>query len=279
MRELRYDLHGRCAVRVEGGGVLGPHVVAAPPDAPWVIEARCGTARGWLLGAAAPDDPEGEAARLEAEVLRRTAAARERQVLALAALDAELLERLTHRLRTDVMTLATVAEGALDGVFADEAAAVVAELRRTSRDAQRRITAAREVMSVLDGRTGAPEPVAATLRAELEGAGRAARVTVTGGEDAWTTIGGAGWAACARLLASDERWTAFVVAPDEGGWRVTATAGTAGGLAGDAGRSAPGAAGGSAGVSAPFARAAHLVVAAGGHATAAALVVPAAVAR
>ena len=121
---------------------------------------------------AAPDDPEREAARLEVEVTRRTALARERQALALAALDADLIERLTHRLRTDVMTLGAVAEGALEGVFADEAEEVMAELRRTSQEAQRRMTAAREVMTVLAGETGAPEPIAATLRAELEGAGR-----------------------------------------------------------------------------------------------------------
>ena len=171
MWELRYDLHGRCAVRVAGGGVMARHVEAVP-SAPWMIEARCGTARGWLLATAAPDDPEREAARLEAEVTRRTALARERQALALAALDADLIERLTHRLRTDVMTLGAVAEGALEGVFADEAEEVMAELRRTSQEAQRRMTAAREVMTVLAGETGAPEPIAATLRAELEGAGR-----------------------------------------------------------------------------------------------------------
>ena len=104
--ELRYDAHGRCAVRV-CGNVLEDHVVAAPPVAPWVIEARCGAARGWLLG---PAPPAADAqAWLELEVARRTAAARERQVTALAALDALLIERLTHRLRTDVMTLGTVA--------------------------------------------------------------------------------------------------------------------------------------------------------------------------
>ena len=152
MWELRYDLHGRCAVRVAGGEVMARHVEAVP-SAPWMIEARCGTARGWLLATAVPDDPEREAVRLEAEVTRRTALARERQALALAALDADLIERLTHRLRTDVMTLGAVAEGALEGVFADEAEEVMAELRRTSQEAQRRLTVAREVMTVLAGET------------------------------------------------------------------------------------------------------------------------------
>ena len=147
--------------------------------------------RAWLLATGVPDDPEREAARLEAEVTRRTALARERQALALAALDADLIERLTHRLRTDVMTLGAVAEGALEGVFVDEAEDVMAELRRTSQEAQRRMTAAREVMTVLAGEARAPEPIAATLRAELEGAGRDA-VVVAGDEDAWTLVPGAG---------------------------------------------------------------------------------------
>jgi len=237
--------------------VMARHVEAVP-SAPWMIEARCGTARGWLLATAVPDDPEREAARLEAEVTRRTALARERQALALAALDAVLIERLTHRLRTDVMTLGVVAEGALEGVFADETEAVMAELRRTTQEAQRRMTAAREVMTVLAGEPRAPEPIAATLRAELEGAGRDVAV-VAGDEEAWTLIPGAGWAACARLVAADEWFGALVVAPDEWGWRVTAA---------DAG---PGAwAGGD------TAAAAHMVVAAGGHVTDSALVLPAA---
>jgi hypothetical protein len=249
MWELRYDLHGRCAVRVAGGEVMARHVEAVP-SAPWMIEARCGSARGWLLATAAPDDRERQAARLEAEVTRRTALARERQALALAALDADLIERLTHRLRTDVMTLGAVAEGALEGVFADEAAEVMAELRRTSQEAQRRMTAAREVMTVLAGETGAPEPIAATLRAELEGVGRDV-VVEAGDEEAWTLIPGAGWAASARLLAADGRFSTLTIAADEGGWRVTAD--------GDLGA------------------AAHMVVAAGGHADGSALILPAAV--
>ena len=44
MWELRYDLHGRCAVRVAGGEVMARHVEAVP-SAPWMIEARCGTGR------------------------------------------------------------------------------------------------------------------------------------------------------------------------------------------------------------------------------------------
>src|SRR5919198_990267 len=48
--ELRFDLAGRAAVRVAGGPVAPRHVEPVPPPAPWVIEARCGDAAGWLLG-------------------------------------------------------------------------------------------------------------------------------------------------------------------------------------------------------------------------------------
>lgn len=273
MWELRYDVHGRCAVRVAGGEVMARHVEAVP-SAPWMIEARCGTARGWLLATTAPDDPEREASRLEAEVTRRTALARERQALALAALDGDLIERLTHRLRTDVMTLGAVAEGALEGVFADEAEAVIAELRRTSQEAQRRMTVAREVMTVLAGERGAPEPIAATLRAEIEGAGRDV-VVVAGDEEAWTLIPGAGWGACARVLAADDQSAAFAVAPDEWGWRVTATRrGDATGGGASAADESPGPAG--AWSRSDAASAAHMVVAAGGSVAGSALILPAA---
>ena len=223
--ELRYDVFGRCAVRVAGGGVLERHVEPAPA-APFALQERCGTAVGWVLAAAAPDDPERVGALLRTAVAQRTALVRERQARALAALAAELLEALTHRLRTDVMTLSTVAEGALQGMLGGDTGDVIAELRRTGAEAQRRITAAREVMTVLAaGPDAEPERVAATLRAELEGAGRDPdAVSGADGEEAWTRIGGAGWAACARALAADERWSAFAVAPDPEGWRVTAEA-------------------------------------------------------
>ncbi|MDA0141759.1 hypothetical protein OJ962_29980, partial [Solirubrobacter sp. CPCC 204708] len=248
--ELRYDRFGHVAVRCAGGDVMERHVEAEPAAA-WMIEARCGAAAGWLLAPHAPADVAGARAWLEVEVARRTAAAWERHARALAALDADLIERLTHRLRTDVMTLGTVAEGALTGVFADESAEVAAELRRTSQEAQRRMTAAREVATVLAaGSTGAPERIDDTLRAELEGAGRDATVTVAADEAPWTRIGGAGWAAAARVLAAADRLAAFTIEPDEDGWRVTATAageGTAAGERGEAAAAPPGGMGGSGG--------------------------------
>ena len=56
--ELRFDLAGRAAVRVSGGPVARRHVEPVPPEAPWVAEARCGEATGWLLAKVAPSDPE-----------------------------------------------------------------------------------------------------------------------------------------------------------------------------------------------------------------------------
>jgi len=105
-------------------------------------------------------------------------------------------------------------------------------------------------MTVLAGETAAPELIAETLRAELEGAGRDVAV-VAGDEEAWTLIPGAGWAACARLLAAEDGCSTVTIAADEGGWRVSAD--------GDLGA------------------AAHMVVAAGGHVAGSALILPAAV--
>ena len=223
--ELRYDAFGRCAVRMGGGArVLARHVEPLPLAAPWSIEARCGTAAGWLLAARAPDDLERARTLLEREVERRTALAHERRLEQLAAVQGELLERLTHRLRTDVTTLQAVADGALLGAFgAAEQAEIGVQVAATGAEAQRRLTAAREVMSVLVPATPRePEPIAATLRAELEGAGREATVTVHAQEEPFTLVPGPGWAACARRLAADEQLGAFTISPDEHGWRVMA---------------------------------------------------------
>jgi hypothetical protein len=67
----------------------------------------------------------------------------------------------------------------------------------------------------------APEPVAATLRAELEGAGRAPAIATGTDEAPLTLIPGPGWAACARMLAADPRLEMFALLPDPGGWLLT----------------------------------------------------------
>jgi hypothetical protein len=224
--ELRFDLAGRAAVRVAGGPVAARHVEPVPPAGAWVIEARCGDATGWLLAHAEPRDPEGARALLERAVERETALRLQAAARQGSAMGAELLERLTHRLRTDVSTLAAVADGAIAGLFdPQDLEGLPEELGRTSREALRRLSGAREVMTVLDpGSRRAPEAILDTLCAELEAAGREAVVIVTGpeGETPSTLVPGAGWAACARRLATDERLRMFAVGPDPAGWRVTA---------------------------------------------------------
>ena len=227
--ELRYALGGGgAAVRVGGGPVAPHHAEAAPPGAPWVAEARCGDATGWLLAAAPPPDPEQARAALASAVDRHTALRLQRLVALRAALEADLLERLTHRLRTDVSTLQTVAEAAAGGLFeAAELAALPSDIAAVGREAQRRLSAAREVMTVLAPASPAsPEPLLGTLRAELDSAG--ADIVVSGVQDEQprVLVPGAGWSACARLLAgalaADERLAGagLQVSEDPGGWRV-----------------------------------------------------------
>jgi hypothetical protein len=220
--ELRFDLAGRAAVRVAGGPVAPRHVETVPPPAPWVIEARCGDAAGWLLAHAAPADPDAARMRLERAVEREAATRLQAAARQLAPLAADLLERLTHRLRTDVTTLQAVADGAVKGLFEPaDLELLPGELERSGREAQRRLTAAREVMGVLTpGARSEPEPIEATLRTELAAAGREAAITGPAGEIPRTLIPGPGWAACARVLAGDPRLEMFELGPDRGGWSV-----------------------------------------------------------
>ena len=192
--EVRFDLAGRAAVRVAGGPVAPRHVEPVPPPAPWVIEARCGTAVGWLLAHAAPADPDAARLRLERAVEREAATRLQAAARELAPLAADLLERLTHRLRTDVTTLQAVADGAVKGLFEPaDLELLPGELERTGREAQRRLSDAREVMGVLTpGARSEPEPIEATLRAELGAAGRAATVAGPAGETPRTLIPGPG---------------------------------------------------------------------------------------
>ena len=224
--ELRFDLAGRAAVRVAGGPVAPRHVEPVPPAGGWVIEARCGDAACWLLADAAPADPERAARLLERFAAREAALRLQAAGRQASVMGADLLERITHRLRTDVSTLSAVADGAIAGLFdASDLEGLPEELGRTTREALRRLSGVREVMTALDPESRrAPEPIVATLLAELEGAGRDATVTVTGpdgGETPLTLIPGAGWSACARRLAADERFDMFAVGPDSGGWNVT----------------------------------------------------------
>jgi hypothetical protein len=225
--ELRFDLAGRAAVRVAGGPVAPRHVEPVPPPAPWVAEARCGAAAGWLLTHTAPPDPDALQERLQRAVERETALRLQAAAHGAAPLAADLLERLTHRLRTDVTTLQAVADGAIKGLFEPEDLELLpAELERSGREALRRLSGVREVMGVLvPGARLAPEPVEATLRAELDGAGRDVSITGPGDESPLTFIPGPGWAACARMLARDPRLVMFELRPAAAGWLLTSGSG------------------------------------------------------
>jgi signal transduction histidine kinase len=230
---------GAAAVRVRAprGPVAARHAERPDVAAPWSAVARCGEAAAWLLAARAPDEPDRARA-----VLRRAtdrAAALRLQALARqqAALTADLLEHLTHRLRTDVSSLQGVAEGALAHVFAaEEAGAVAAEVQAIGAEAQRRLSDVREVMAACEpGASRRPEPILERLRDELDAVGREA-VAVTGpagaapGEQPLADVPGPGWAACARLLAEavagDPRLGAgraeVAIAAHPGGWLVIA---------------------------------------------------------
>jgi hypothetical protein len=235
--ELRFSLTAAAAVRAGGSGrpVAARHAEPPDPPAPWSAAHAWAGAAGWLLAARAPADPARAAAVLERAVEAHAAELRERLGRDRAALGAELLERLTHRLRTDVSTLQAVAEGALTGLFADEERAEVrGELKALGTDSQHRLTLAREVMLALNPEAERrPEPVAEVLRAELDASGSSLAVPDVDGERPMALVPGPGWAACARLLAAaltrDERLggaaAAISVRPDPDGWTVEAGGG------------------------------------------------------
>jgi hypothetical protein len=218
--ELRFALGGGAAVRTHGGPVAPRHAEAPDAAAPWSAHAQCGEAVGRLLATAAPTDPDRAQAVLERAVeryaaLRLQALARDR-----AAMSAELLDRLTHRLRTDVSTLQIVAEAASTGLLeAAEMAELPAELARTGAQAQGLLSAARDVMRAFAASARPePEPLLEVLARELEAAGAPAPVLEVPGERPMALIPDPGWAACARLLAGGE----LAVAPHPDGWAVSA---------------------------------------------------------
>jgi hypothetical protein len=202
------------------------------PPAPWSAWARCGSAVGWLLAARPPADERRADELLQRIVERRSALLLQRLTAQGAAMTAGLLERLTHSMRTDVGTLQAVAEGLAQGVFdPGELQQIPGELASVGRQAQRRLSAVREVMTVLQRPAPRPaEPLEESLRAELDGAGVRVKIDGVADERAMTVIPGAGWAACARLLAEalagDERLggdrATVGVRPDPRGWAVTA---------------------------------------------------------
>jgi signal transduction histidine kinase len=228
--ELRFSLTGDAAVRVlvRGGPVAPRHAEVPDPPGGWSARAAWAGASGWLLAVGAPADAERAADVLQRAVERHSAEAMRRLADQRAAMAAELLETLTHRLRTDVSTLQAVAEGALAGLFeGEELAQIPAELKGMGGEAQRRLSLVREVMTVLQpDAPRRPEPIVEVLRAELDAAGLETRVDGVPGERAMALVPGAGWAACARLLAraiaGDARLAgaSVTVRPDPAGWTV-----------------------------------------------------------
>jgi hypothetical protein len=201
--ELRFSLGGNAAVRVLGGPVAARHAEPPDPPAPWSVRAACGEAVGWLLAERAPADEAAARDALQRTVDRHSSLLLQRIAAQRGELAADLLETVTHRLRTDISALQVIAEGALAAPFeAGERSQVRAEVAKVGAEAQRRLSAAREVMASLHpAAERAPEPLIDTLERELDGAGVEVAVAGVDGEVPMVIVPGPGWSACARLLA------------------------------------------------------------------------------
>jgi hypothetical protein len=233
--ELRFSLGGHAAVRVLGGPVAALHAEPPDPAAPWSARAACGEAVGWVLADRPPADESRARDALQHFVDRHSSLALQRIGAQRGGMAADLLDTVTHRLRTDISALQVIAEGALTLPFEDdERPQILAEVGEVGAEAQRRLSAAREVMASLHpAAERAPEPLIDTLERELDGAGVPVAVAGVDGERPMVVVPGSGWSACARLLAgalvTDARLAGAAVAvrahPD--GWAVVL--GSAGG--------------------------------------------------
>jgi hypothetical protein len=231
--EVRFSLSGRCAVRLAAprGPVAPRHAEPPEPAAPWTARARSGRATRWLLAAAPPEDPKHARAMLTRIVERQTAHALSALARQSRVIAADVLDGLTHRLRTDVGALQAVAEGLLAGaVEPAERVGLPEQLRMVGRDAQDHLSAARELMSTLAPEApDAAEPVVDVLRGELGAAGLPPAVGPPDREHAMAHVPGVGWTVCAReiagALATDPRLGGEAaevhVTPDPYGWAVT----------------------------------------------------------
>jgi signal transduction histidine kinase len=230
--ELRFSLGGHAAVRVLAprGAVAARH--AEPPDPParWSARAACGEAVGWLLAERPPADEKAARDALQRAVERHSSLLLQRIAAQRGSRAADLLEATTHRLRTDISALQVIAEGALAAPFDDEERPHVrAEVGEVGAEAQRRLSAVREVMvSLHPGAAREAEPLVDLLERELEGAGVATPVEAPSGERPAALVPGSGWSACARMLAaalaSDARLAGapLAVRADPDGWSVIA---------------------------------------------------------
>ncbi len=233
--ELRYYPRREvAAVRVtaQPHPVLARHAEPPDPPAPWTATAACGSAVGWVLAEGPPDDPDAVDAVLVRAVERHTALRLQQRTGQARALGADLLESLTHRLLTDVVTLESVADGALTGAYdGEETEDIRHGLRQLREAALERLAGTRDVMNSL--RPDAPlrpEPLVAALTEEFAIRDVAPRLHVPPGEVPTVLVPGVGWATCARLLAdalaTDERLggadATVSVAAHPDGWCVRA---------------------------------------------------------
>ena len=237
--ELRFDLAGRAAVRVAGGPVAPRHVEPVPPagavgDRGALRRRRRLVARRCRAGRSRPGGTAARALRRArggaAPAGRRRGRRRPwaRSCWSGSRTGCGPTSRRCRRWPTG-RSPACSTRRTWKGCRRSSGA--------TTREALRRLSGVREVMTVLD-----PESRRAA-RADRRDAARRARGRgprrdrdgdrARGGETPLTLIPGAGWGACARRLAADERFDMFAVGPDSGGWNVTTrTFGTTGQLDG-----------------------------------------------
>ncbi len=215
----------RAAVRV-AGRARRRRATSSPRRRPrrgWSRPAAAAAA-GWLLAPAAPADPDRRAGAPAGT--RSTGGPRWRSRHSprqAAASGADALERLTHRLRTDVMTLQARSPTPRSAGCSSPEELVA--LPRPSwgaprREAQRRLTDARAVMRVLDpAARSAPEPVAEMPARRARGAPDGPPRSARPRERALTRRGLGGLRAAAgrrRAAGAPSPST-----PDPAGWRVT----------------------------------------------------------
>jgi signal transduction histidine kinase len=236
--ELRFSLHGHAAVRVLAprGPVAPRHAEAPDVGAPWSAKVGCGDAAGWLLAARPPADARRARAVLQHATDRHAALTLQRLAGQQAALTADLLEAVTHRLRTDVSTLQLVGEGALAQTFeAGEVEAVAREVQGVGEESQRRLSAVREVMAAHEPQARRrPEPMVESLQEALGASGGSIALVAGGVDDerAMVLVPGPGWQACTRLLAGALQRDArlggaaaeVAITAHPGGWHIVAGA-------------------------------------------------------
>ena len=183
--ELRFDLAGRAAVRVAGGPVAPRHVEPVPPRG--AVGGRGALRHGDRLAARARrarrsrrrpralcSGRSSARPRCACRPPRRPPRRSPRTCWSGSRIVCARTSRRCRRWPTGRSRACSSRQ---------DLELLPGELERTGREALRRLSGAREVMGVLvPGARREPEDVEATLRAELDGAGRAVTVTGPAGE-------------------------------------------------------------------------------------------------